>query len=99
LDEPTSALDVLVQARVLRLLNQLRADLGLTYVFITHDLAVVRNIADRVAVFQSGKLVELGDTTQIFTDPQQPYTRSLIGAVPVVDADELSLRDLLAGQI
>lgn len=99
LDEPTSALDVLVQARVLRLLNQLRADLGLTYVFITHDLAVVRNIADRVAVFQSGKLVELGDTAQIFTDPQQSYTRSLIGAVPVVDADELSLRDRLAGQI
>lgn len=99
LDEPTSALDVLVQARVLRLLNQLRTDLGLTYVFITHDLAVVRNIADRVAVFQSGNLVELGDTAQIFTDPLQPYTRSLIGAVPVVDADELILRDRLAGQI
>ena len=98
LDEPTSALDVLVQARVLRLLNQLRADLGLTYVFITHDLAVVRNIADRVAVFQSGKLVELGDTAQIFSDPQQPYTRSLIGAVPVVDMDELKLRDKLAGR-
>ncbi|MCH2163318.1 MAG: ATP-binding cassette domain-containing protein [Marinovum sp.] len=98
LDEPTSALDVLVQARVLRLLNNLRTDLGLTYVFITHDLAVVRNIADRVAVFQSGKLVEIDDTSQIFTDPQQPYTRSLIGTVPVVDAEELTLRDKLAGQ-
>lgn len=96
LDEPTSALDVLVQARVLRLLNQLRQDRGLTYIFITHDLAVVRNIADRVAVFQSGALVELGTTEQIFTKPQENYTRSLIGAVPVVDAEELKLRDKLA---
>ena len=97
LDEPTSALDVLVQARVLRLLNELRGNLGLTYVFITHDLAVVRNIADRVAVFQSGKLVELDDTETIFADPKQLYTRKLIGAVPVVDQDELTLRDKLAG--
>lgn len=97
LDEPTSALDVLVQARVLRLLNDLRARLGLTYIFITHDLAVVRNIADRVAVFQAGTLVELGETQRIFSDPQEPYTRALIGAVPVVDRDELRLRDKLAG--
>ena len=96
LDEPTSALDVLVQARVLRLLNNLRAARGLTYVFITHDLAVVRNVADRVAVFQSGQLVELGETAQIFTAPQADYTRQLIGAVPVVDPEELKLRDALA---
>ncbi|WP_299948340.1 ATP-binding cassette domain-containing protein [uncultured Ruegeria sp.] len=96
LDEPTSALDVLVQARVLRLLNELRASRGLTYVFITHDLAVVRNIADRVAVFQSGRLVESGTTEQIFTQPQAEYTRKLIGAVPVVDPDEMALRDKLA---
>ncbi|MBO74759.1 MAG: peptide ABC transporter ATP-binding protein, partial [Flavobacteriales bacterium] len=93
LDEPTSALDVLVQARVLRLLNDLRRDRGLTYIFITHDLAVVRNVADRVAVFQSGKLVEMGDTRQIFTAPQAAYTRDLIGAVPVIDESELALRN------
>jgi peptide/nickel transport system ATP-binding protein len=96
LDEPTSALDVLVQARVLRLLNDLRVVRGLTYIFITHDLAVVRNVADRVAVFQSGQLVELGETTQIFSAPQAAYTRQLIGAVPVVDAAELNLRNKLA---
>ncbi|MEM7319023.1 MAG: ABC transporter ATP-binding protein, partial [Pseudomonadota bacterium] len=96
LDEPTSALDVLVQARVLRLLNDLRSARGLTYVFITHDLAVVRNIADRVAVFQSGQLVESGATEQIFTAPQDPYTRKLIGAVPVVSPEELTLRNKLA---
>ncbi len=96
LDEPTSALDVLVQARVLRLLNGLRSKHGLTYIFITHDLAVVRNVADRVAVFQSGQLVELGETAQIFSAPQAAYTRQLIGAVPVVDAAELNLRNKLA---
>ena len=96
LDEPTSALDVLVQARVLRLLNSLREQHGLTYIFITHDLAVVRNVADRVAVFQSGQLQELGSTADIFSKPQSTYTRQLIGAVPVVDAAELALRDKLA---
>ncbi len=96
LDEPTSALDVLVQARVLRLLNDLRQERGLTYVFITHDLAVVRNVADRVAVFQSGQLIELGETSQIFAAPQTDYTKRLIGAVPVVDDAELSLRNQLA---
>lgn len=96
LDEPTSALDVLVQARVLRLLNDLRSRKGLTYIFITHDLAVVRNVADRVAVFNAGKLVELGTTEDIFANPQAAYTRSLIGAVPVVDDDEMELRNKLA---
>ncbi|WP_417247465.1 ABC transporter ATP-binding protein [Celeribacter sp.] len=96
LDEPTSALDVLVQARVLRLLNDLRDRKKLTYIFITHDLAVVRNVADRVAVFKSGQLVELGETAQIFQTPQHPYTRNLIGSVPVVDDAELELRNRLA---
>ena len=96
LDEPTSALDVLVQARVLRLLNALRDQHGLTYIFITHDLAVVRNVADRVAVFKSGQLQELGVTSEIFSNPQSSYTRQLIQAVPVVDADELALRNRLA---
>jgi ABC-type glutathione transport system ATPase component len=92
LDEPTSALDVLVQARVLRLLKDLQDRRGLTYVFITHDLSVVRNIATRVAVFEKGKLVELGATEAIFADPAHDYTRRLIAAVPVVSREEASLR-------
>ena len=95
LDEPTSALDVLVQARVLRLLNELRQRHGLTYVFITHDLAVVRNVADRVAVFQRGRLIELATTTELFSTPRQAYTRALLGAVPVIDEDEQALRSQL----
>ena len=93
LDEPTSALDVLVQARVLKLLDELKTRRGLTYVFITHDLSVVRNIATRVAVFEKGKLVELGATDAIFANPSHIYTRRLIGAVPVVSREEATLRD------
>ena len=96
LDEPTSALDVLVQARVLRLLNELREKRGLTYLFITHDLSVVRNIADRVAVFQRGQLVELAETETLFENPANSYTRTLISAVPVVSQPEIALRDKLA---
>lgn len=96
LDEPTSALDVLVQARVLRLLDELRRKRGLTYIFITHDLSVVRNIADRVAVFKSGSLVELASTQEIFETPKEAYTRDLIGAVPVVAEEEIALRHKLS---
>ena len=96
LDEPTSALDVLVQARVLRLLNELREKRGLTYLFITHDLSVVRNIADRVAVFQRVQLVELAKTETLFENPANSYTRTLISAVPVVSQPEIALRDSLA---
>lgn len=96
LDEPTSALDVLVQARILRLLDDLRSMHDLTFVFITHDLSVVRNIADRVAVFQYGKLVELAETGTLFADPREEYTRSLISAVPVVSAEEVELRGRLS---
>lgn len=95
LDEPTSALDVLVQARVLKLLDELKRKRSLTYVFITHDLSVVRNVADRVVVFQRGKLMELSDTETIFTAPKNPYTRKLIAAVPVVTSEEAALRDRL----
>lgn len=98
LDEPTSALDVLVQARVLRLLNDLRQTRQLSYVFITHDLSVVRHVADRVAVFRAGRLIECADTDTIFAHPAQDYTRQLIGAVPVVTPDELALRDALASK-
>ena len=99
LDEPTSSLDVLVQARVLKLLAELKQKRKLTFIFITHDLCVVRNIADRVAVFEKGKLVEIGDTRTLFESPQAKYTRNLIGAVPVVTRDEEILRNTLSGPI
>jgi ABC-type glutathione transport system ATPase component len=93
LDEPTSSLDVLVQARVLALLMRLRREHGLTYIFITHDLAVVRTIADRVSVFQKGRLIESGGVEEIFNNPKTAYTRELIGAIPVVTDEEAALRE------
>jgi ABC-type glutathione transport system ATPase component len=95
LDEPTSALDVLVQARVLRLLDGLRRQHGLTFLFITHDLAVVRSIATTVSVFRHGALVESGSVADVFLAPATEYTRQLIGAVPVVTDVELALRDAI----
>lgn len=96
LDEPTSALDVLVQARVLKLLTKLKQKRNLTYIFITHDLCVVRNIANRVAVFEKGKLVEVSDTEKLFINPKAEYTRNLISAVPVVTKEEQILREKLS---
>ncbi|SHK83061.1 peptide/nickel transport system ATP-binding protein [Nocardiopsis flavescens] len=87
-DEPVSALDVSTQDQVLRLLSELQDDFGLTYIFVAHDLAVVRQVSDRVAVMRKGEVVELGDSDAIYENPQSDYTRQLLTAAPLLDPDE-----------
>ena len=84
-DEPVSALDVSIQAQILNLLNDLQQELGLTYLFVAHDLAVVRAMSDRIAVMRKGVIVELGDADEVYSNPQDPYTQALLAAVPVAD--------------
>ncbi|MCG6903295.1 MAG: ABC transporter ATP-binding protein [Rhodobacter sp.] len=84
-DEPTSALDVSIRTQVLDLLLRLQAEMGLSFIFISHDMAVIRYFCDRVAVMFKGRIVEIGETEQIITDPQHPYTKALLSSVPIAD--------------
>jgi ABC-type oligopeptide transport system ATPase subunit len=85
-DEPVSALDVSIQSQILNLLKKLRADLGLTMIFITHDLGVVRYLADRIVVMYKGKIVEEGEAEALFANPQNAYTKKLLAAIPKLAA-------------
>jgi oligopeptide/dipeptide ABC transporter ATP-binding protein len=99
-DEPVSALDVSIQAQILRVLEEIRRQLGLTILFITHDLSVVRHVADRVAVMYLGRVVELAEVEELFRDPKHPYTRGLLEAVPsLVPGDAFRASTLMTGEI
>lgn len=98
-DEPVSALDVSIQAQIINLLKELQNNMGLTYMFISHDLSVVKYITDQILVMYLGNMMELGDTSEIFENPLHPYTKALFSAVPIPDPDVKMNRIILEGDI
>ncbi len=98
-DEPVSALDVSIQAQILNLMQDLQERLGLTYIFVTHDLSVVKYISDKIAVMYLGNLVEYADTEELFAAPRHPYTRALLASVPTTDLTKARKIQVIAGEI
>ena len=98
-DEPVSALDISIQAQIINLLEELQERLGLTYLFVSHDLRVVRHISDRVAVMYLGKIVELTETDELYEHPLHPYTQALLSAIPMIDVTGKRSRIILQGEV
>jgi oligopeptide/dipeptide ABC transporter ATP-binding protein len=99
LDEPTSALDVSVQAKILNLLKKIQIYRKITYLFITHDLSVIKYISNRIGVMYAGQLVEISKTKELFSNPLHPYTQALLAAIPIADPDRRRKNIILKGQV